>query len=493
MSVVAPRLTRFGITVSRANWLDIMLAVLAVASVVGVIRVALTLDLPILYGTEGWVAYHAVEAASGLNPYPPPDGLYYNNYPPIGFYIVGWLGKLTGDTMIAGRTVSLFSFLVIVLGVGQAARLMGCALREAAFAALLSSTILLYDYTYVGLNDPHILGLAFETCGLVFLLRMPRTNASIILAAIFFAAGFFTKHALVTLPLVAGIWLLVYDRRNGLKLALAGATLLGLGMAAFRLAFGRSLWAQLNDPRVWVLQYSVHAMVARSQAGLVPLAAAIALLKWFGRDKYVVLCVSYLVVSLLCAAYFLGGAGVGSKMLYDAVIALSLCGGIGLNRIGALAVGRMPARPLYATCHFLPVVGILIYHPVTGTLPPHWWSYDSPAIADTERDIAFVKSQSGPAFCMRPTLCFWAGKPAGTEAWGYVQAVTMGVRDGHELREAIAQRRYAVLQLLAPPDILGDAREVDAAYVQGLNREIAANYRLARKSFNGWFWVPKDK
>ena len=476
-----------------SRWLDAMLVVLASATLIGTIRVALTLDLPLAWGTEGWNAYHAAQAAAGQNPYPPPSGLFYDNYPPLGFYIVGLLSTLTGDALVAGRAVSLLAFLTIGLGVAAAARLMGCERREAAFAALLFSTILLFDYTYVGMNDPQLLGQAIQIGGLVLVLRERRTDASMLLAALLFVAGFFTKHSLVIQPLAAGVWLLVYDRRNGIRLAAFGLLLLLFGMIGFRFAFGTSLWSQLDSARVWLLQYSLHAMGARSQAGLVPLAASLALLRWFRRDTHVVLCVAYLAASLVCAAYFLGGAGVGSKALYDAVIALSLCGGVGANRLANLRLKGAPLRPLYAACHFVPVVAMLIYHPLTGTLPPHWWSRSSPPLVDTTRDVAFLKVREGRALCYQLTLCYWSGKPAEIDVWGYIQAVTVGARDGRELHEAIARRRYAVLQLQAAPDIWGPRPEVDAAYVRGLNRLIEANYRLDHTSANGTFWVPKSR
>ncbi|HEY0282797.1 MAG TPA: hypothetical protein VGC27_09260, partial [Rhizomicrobium sp.] len=373
----------------------------------------------------------------------------------------------------------------------QAARLMGCARREAAFAALLFMSILLFDYTYAGLNDPHLLGQAIQIGGLILVLREPRTTASMALAAFIFVAAFFTKHSLIAQPLAAGLWLLAFDRRNGMKLAFFGVAWTAVGIAAFAFAFHTSLWSQLNNPRVWLLRYSTHAMAARAPEGLLPLAASLALLARFRGDKHVVLCLSYLVVSLLIAAYFLGGAGVGSKALYDAVIALSLCGGIGVNRLAKLRLWGLRARPLYAACHFLPVVGILIYHPVTGTLPPHWLSRGSAPVVDTERDIAFLKSKDGAVLCNAQPLCYWAGKRAEVDLWGYEQAVAVGVRDGHELRDAIRQRRYTVLQLASPPDVLGAPPEVRGAYTESISREIEANYRIDHTSFNGAFWVPR--
>src|ERR1700712_1766711 len=59
---------------------------------------------------EGWNAYLAHAAMTGAPLYP--QGLMVNNYPPLSFYVVGALGSLTGDPIMAGRLLSAVGFLV---------------------------------------------------------------------------------------------------------------------------------------------------------------------------------------------------------------------------------------------------------------------------------------------------------------------------------------------------------------------------------------------
>ena len=67
-------------------------------------------SLPLeIWGNEGWNAYHADQAMRGSGLYPPPDGLVANNYPPLSYYLIGWLGKLFGDPLYVGRAVSILS------------------------------------------------------------------------------------------------------------------------------------------------------------------------------------------------------------------------------------------------------------------------------------------------------------------------------------------------------------------------------------------------
>ena len=74
-----------------------------------------------IWGNEGWNAYHADAAMRGAAQlYPPTDGLIANNYPPLSYYVLGWLGQLFGDPLYVGRAVSILSTLAI--GASAAAR-----------------------------------------------------------------------------------------------------------------------------------------------------------------------------------------------------------------------------------------------------------------------------------------------------------------------------------------------------------------------------------
>src|SRR5256885_16197099 len=75
-----------------------------------------------IWGNEGWNAYHADQAMRGVAQlYPPPDGLVANNYPPLSYYLIGWLGRLFGDPLSLGRALSLLS----TLSTGTASAAMG--------------------------------------------------------------------------------------------------------------------------------------------------------------------------------------------------------------------------------------------------------------------------------------------------------------------------------------------------------------------------------
>ena len=60
-----------------------------------------------IWPTEGWNAYLQDAAASGRRLYPSADDLTGNNYPPLSFYAVGYLGKIFGDNLFVGRALSI--------------------------------------------------------------------------------------------------------------------------------------------------------------------------------------------------------------------------------------------------------------------------------------------------------------------------------------------------------------------------------------------------
>src|SRR6201989_1679324 len=61
-----------------------------------------------IWGNEGWNAYHADAAMRGAAQlYPPADGLIANNYPPLSYYVMGWLGRIFGDALYVGRAGSI--------------------------------------------------------------------------------------------------------------------------------------------------------------------------------------------------------------------------------------------------------------------------------------------------------------------------------------------------------------------------------------------------
>ena len=115
---------------------------------------------------EGWNAYFA-DAAMGKMPlYPSADQLITNNYPPLSFYIVGLVGRLVGDPVLAGRLLSLIAIVAIATAIALSVRRLGGSRVAARIsAAFFVATISRFYVGYAGMNEPQLLGEAIMAFG----------------------------------------------------------------------------------------------------------------------------------------------------------------------------------------------------------------------------------------------------------------------------------------------------------------------------------------
>ena len=121
---------------------------------------------------EGFATYQQTTAARGDKVYGSPPKYVYQNYPPLSFHLVGWLGLLTHDTNVAGRWISFFAYLAIALFVALIVEHFTHSRLSGAFAALCWLIWLAaLDMVRVGYNDPHVLGVALSLAGLYWFIR----------------------------------------------------------------------------------------------------------------------------------------------------------------------------------------------------------------------------------------------------------------------------------------------------------------------------------
>jgi hypothetical protein len=446
-----------------------MAALLALASMVGIVRVAATIGLHISFDyNEGWNAYHAMEAMAGRSPYPPPSSLMSNNYPPISFYIVGALGRLLGDNIVAGRAVSLVAFLVTAWGIFEQSRVLGADFLGAAFGAAFYMTVTLFDYNYVGMNDPQLLGQAFGMWGLYFATIPRRVPLG---AALLFALAFFTKDNLIVQPMAAVLWLSGVDRRAAIKLGGYGIAAGLAGFLAFNFTFGHSLFAVMDSPRVYSLTRAIARFVGFLETASVPIAATAFLFVCAPGERSLKFCTIYLALSVVAGFIFLGGAGTSGNVLFDAIIALALAAALGLGR-------RSPHIALHGVCFFAPALAIIIFHALTGSFYPRYWGDDA-KLSATARAIAAIRAQPGPVACDTLALCYWAGKPAEIDFFAVRQAITTGAKSPSELANALAKRRYTLI-----------AADMDKAFADSptILQALHANYYAGSSPSLGVFW-----
>ena len=195
---------------------------------------------------EGWNAYFA-DAAMGRMPlYPSRDRLITNNYPPLSFYIVGGLGRLIGDPVLAGRLLSLGAVAVIAVAVALAiGRLGGNRTAMCVGALYFVATISRFFTGYVGMNDPHLLAQAVMTLGFVAFLRARTRDRGYAVAIVVMIVAGFIKHNLFAVPLTSMVWLGFYRRAQFVKCGLLAVCVIGAGFTLCFAAFGVDFFADL--------------------------------------------------------------------------------------------------------------------------------------------------------------------------------------------------------------------------------------------------------
>ncbi|HEY3637076.1 MAG TPA: glycosyltransferase family 39 protein [Rhizomicrobium sp.] len=463
--------------------LPVLLVVTALGCVAGVLR---ALDIAPLHvpldPDEGWNAYHAVAAMAGHSPYPAHTDFMVNNYPPLSFYIVGIIGLLTGDPIVAGRIVSLVSFVCACICVALAVRQMKGGLQGAIFAAVLFAAILLLTSDYVGMDDPQLLGHALQLAALLFLLPAAGTSRAVPAAAVLFVAGGYVKHDLFVLPLASIAWLATYDRRSAFRLAIWCLALSLCGLALFRLIFGVDLLGELASARLWSLFQFVENFNTWLPFVAVPILGFAGLALWHQKDPAVALVVIYASVAICVGAFLAGGAGVDVNVMFDADIALAMSAGLALGRMleqrGPVphVVGRV-----FALAGLIPFAVVALQN--TEWRDGDFWLHpmrDETALAT--QDIAFLQARKGPAICETLAYCYWAGKPASVDVFNLDQQLRTGRRNPSPFVSLLEAHHFSAIEL----------DETEPFPLPPLVRSaILFNYRLDHTNDDGAFLIPR--
>ena len=404
---------------------------------------------------EGWNAAHALRLMAGGPLYPPHDGWMVNNYPPLSFYLVAGLTHLTHDAVIAGRLLSALSFVAICGLMAAVLRAGDASPRAALLGMLVVAGMLLIDTDYVAMDDPQLLGHALQLTALLVLLR-----GHGIVAAALFAVSLFFKHNLLAMPLAAGLWLLSQDRRAGLHFLLWGLAFVLAGLVAFQLRFGISLFSVLATPRresvanLWQAVQHLWWAVLPAWAGLNARP---------GRASEFAL--TYAGLALALGLVFAIGDGVDTNAFFDLAIALGLL------------VGLMPDHgqtPIIAALSALPLLFFLAFN-----FGDNNFFYTRAFAAQSQTDVAFLKSRPGPALCDQISLCLWAGKTPEIDVFNAGEAIRINARDPKPLLQMIEAHHFATIQL---QDMDGLGPQVKTA--------IARAYRVDHADDNGTFLAP---
>ncbi len=456
--------------------LRILAAALAALCAVGLWRVIAGLGLQVpLDPNEGWNAYHTAAAMRGETLYPPHTAYLVNNYPPLSFYIVGWVGRLLGDFIVAGRVVSLVAVSFIAIAMTAIAHRMGAPRAAAVFPALILISGLAFFSDYIGMDDPQLLAQAFGLAGAWLLWRAPHTARFLALAAGLFVISFFVKHNVVALPVACGLWLFLRDRKSAWRFAAFGIGFGVAGLVLFRLTYGISLFSVVATARLYSFEQLFAALAQWLRWFTIPLIGFGVLLYGHWHRSEAQFCAIYTVIAMALGIAFLGGAGVDVNAMFEADIALALSAG--------LLIAKLPGyRGVLAAAVY--AVPLLFFGATDTEWQGVYWRrqpFREEAVV-AGKDIAFMKDRRGPALCEMLSFCYWAAKPPTVDFFNVGQQFETGARSDADLTAEIDAKRFAVIQF--DPDS-------DASLGDNAHNAMARAYRIHHSDWYGTFYVPK--
>ena len=407
-----------------------------------------------IWGNEGWNAYHAdaaMRGAAGL--YPPNDGLIANNYPPLSYYVVGWLGRLFGDPLYVGRVVSILS----TLSIGAAATTIVRQLGGSRAACLIAgfwfvATMARFFEFYVGMNEPQLFGLAVMSAAFAWFLKRHAQGRPVEPAILLMVLAGFIKHNFITLPLVALIWLWRDDWRLGLRATIVGAAAAALGLAVCALAFSPWFIPDMLFPRTyhWARAFST---IGRLQF-IMPAMAIWAIWAWCERWSVTARLTALLIgIALITCLAQKSGAGVDENAQFELIFCVAL--GAGLAYDGLL---RDPVRTGWPVARIsLIVLGVLVVRLLVSSrlefayvlFSPQYRAQAAENAAVTRSEAARIAAIPGPVACSNLVVCRLAGKPFVYDHFWASQLVETGRMTWAQV-EQLARRKAIVRETIDP-------------------------------------------
>jgi hypothetical protein len=436
---------------------------------------------------EGWNAYWASTAISGGALYPSLDALISNNYPPLSFFVVGFLGRAIGDPLLAGRALALISLLLVTVNIVIWLRLNDVRRSVAALSgAAFVITIDALAPGYIAMNDPQWFAHALMTSAMVILWRTPRSTRRVAYAAILLMLGGWVKHLLIPLPTALAAWLFRIDRRAFWRSIAFGAALGIIILAVVVARYGHVFLDDiLHAPRRLTVKRPllVGSVVVPPLLPFLFFALVLARKCWSVPAARFVLI--YLGIAATVALSTSAGDGVWVNVVFDAAIAGGLATGLALEHTIAGAAAR--AKHLLSNgAVLLPAIFFIVWTPFALRLDVDRLRSLPQQIQATGADIDFIHQHGArDAACEALALCFWAGAPFNLDFFNFGQKLKTARVPIGACSRLFDGARYTIIQLDAAPT------DPDAMLPPACSHEIADHYRVARNSINGSFLLPR--
>jgi hypothetical protein len=405
------------------------------------------------YG-EGFNAYWAAAAMQGASAlYSPAHVMVADNYPPLSFYLIGELGRVTGDNIFAGRIVALAAMIATAGLAGRIVVLLGASVRWGWATALLLLVFAEHLFGhFVAVDNPQWLAQAIMLAGVIPLVRSPDgpSPGDCLMSAGAMVVAVLVKHNLFAFPLASALWLAAYHRQALVRWGLGIVLLSGLAAAGLYAIFGAAMFVE-------IVGYDRTVDWRNFGEGLIKLACFIPLLLVLmavaGRarhDRRWVLFASAAVLGLVMGAVQRLGAGVYINAHYEALVALTIITGHAFGGSGA------NWREPFGSMRWQSALRVAVLAPVLITLPRNISDWSGQLARNSEMrsawaaDIADVHQAHGLVLCEIPAICYWSGKPFIVDFFAYGQKYRKSGRP-LQLYDWISSRKADVI-ILEKPD-----------------------------------------
>jgi hypothetical protein len=389
---------------------------------------------------EGWNAMQSMRAFEGRALYPGLDALTANNYPPLSFYIVGSLGQILGDNIVAGRIVSLVSQALTGAAIYAAVgRLTSKSLWPRIGMLLFwgfGATMLRH---YTAMNDPQWLADAAMSWGLVLVLPSPSRkvapDVAVVAAACLTVIGLMTKHNVIAIPIVITVWLCLTNRRALLIWCLSGTFAAFAACGVLLTLWGAAPFADIFGA---TRTYSLSRMLLKGGQDLLAILPAIiaCLGLWRVRAQPSgMIPLLLLAISVPLGVIQRSGDAVNVNAFFEAVIALAIavptsCAADPARAKRTLALAALPVLSL---APFAAVDAARLMHNRSAAV--QLWSGIATRLAEAP----------GPVACDDQSACYWAGRDASIDVFSLKQRLLKGGAD--VVRTAIREQRFALIEL----------------------------------------------